>query len=166
MGRIEEESDRMSRLVEDLLLLARSDEGLPLQQEPVEVSEMVAALVEDARVVDPERAISFTGEACTVQGDRHHLEQAVANVLANARVHTPAGTPIEVSVRRVDATAEVAVVDHGNGLDPAAADKVFDRFYRADPSRSRAAGGSGLGLAITAAVAAAHGGSVTARETP
>jgi two-component system OmpR family sensor kinase len=166
MGRIEEESERMSRLVEDLLLLARSDEGLPLQQEPVELSELVSALVDDAQVVDPERSVSFSGEPCTVLGDRHHLQQAVANVLANARVHTPAGTPIDVTVRRLDGTAEVAVADHGTGLDPAVADKVFDRFYRADPSRSRAAGGSGLGLAITAAVAAAHGGSVSTRETP
>lgn len=182
MERIEHEAERMGHLVEDLLLLARSDEQLPMEEEPVDLRALVEGLVADARVVDPDRPISVDAVPCTVVGDRHRLSQAIANVLANARVHTPTGTPIDVTVRvrpghphngelpppvSADGTqAVVTIADRGPGLAPDDLDKVFDRFYRTDLSRSRERGGSGLGLAITAAIVRGHGGEVAARPTP
>lgn len=173
MGRIEEEGGRMNRLVEDLLLLARSHEGSTLAVDDVDVTGIVGDLVDDLRVVEPNRQISFTAEPVTMPGDEHRLSQAVANLLTNARMHTPSGTPIDVIVRCVndaDGTehAEIVVVDHGPGLQPGDIEHIFDRFYRADRSRSRSdgSGGSGLGLSITDAISRAHGGSVTASATP
>jgi two-component system OmpR family sensor kinase len=178
MGRIEHEAERMGNLVDDLLLLARADAELPLERQPFDLRAVVEGLAADARVVEPDRAITVDAEPCTVVGDRHRLTQAVANVITNARVHTPAGTPIELTLRVLppplptsgtpagSPRAELAVIDHGGGLPPEQLDKVFERFYRADSARTRERGGSGLGLSITAAIIGAHGGEVAARPTP
>jgi len=166
MQGISRESERMSVLVEDLLLLARLDDGRPLEREPVELDEVVGEAVETAQAVDPERAIELHAEPATVLGDRVRLRQIVDNLLANVRAHTPAGTPASVSVRRKNGSAEIAVTDAGPGLDEEHLEHLFERFYRADASRSRASGGVGLGLAIVAAVAEAHGGTASASSAP
>jgi two-component system OmpR family sensor kinase len=166
MAGISRESERMSVLVEDLLLLARLDEGRPLEHEPVQLDEVVGEAVETARTVDPERPIEVELEPARVLGDRDRLRQVVDNLLANVRAHTPAGSPARVAVRRVDGTAELEVDDSGPGMDADEVEHVFERFFRADPSRARASGGVGLGLAIVAAVAEAHGGSVGAASAP
>ena len=166
MQGISRESERMSVLVEDLLLLARLDDGRPLEREPVELDEVVGEAVETAQAVDPERAIELHAEPATVLGDRVRLRQIVDNLLANVRAHTPAGTPASVSVKRKNGSAEIAVTDAGPGLDEEHLEHLFERFYRADASRSRASGGVGLGLAIVAAVAEAHGGTASASSRP
>jgi two-component system OmpR family sensor kinase len=166
MAGISRESERMSLLVEDLLLLARLDEGRPLEHEPVQLDEVVSEAVETARTVDPDRPIECELEPARVLGDRDRLRQVVDNLLANVRAHTPAGSPARVAVRRVDGSAELEVDDSGPGMDAEEVDRVFERFFRADPSRTRASGGVGLGLAIVAAVAEAHGGSVDAASEP
>jgi two-component system, OmpR family, sensor kinase len=165
--RIEAEATRMSGIVEDLLLLAHLDEGRPLARQPVELGRLATALVADARAVDPSRVWAIDApRPVTVTGDRNRLTQVVANLVANARLHATAGTPVEVHVSVVDATARVDVVDHGRGLDADAKARVFDRFYRVDHGRSRRHGGSGLGLSIAAAVVNAHGGMLTVTDTP
>jgi two-component system OmpR family sensor kinase len=166
MRGIARESERMSVLVDDLLLLARLDEGRPLEREPVALNEVVAEAVETAQTVEPERSIDVEVEPVRVLGDRERLRQIVDNLLANVRAHTPAATPVRVSLRRVDGTAEIAVSDAGPGLDDVQLTQVFERFYRADSSRSRASGGVGLGLSIVAAVTEAHGGRVSASSGP
>ena len=166
MKGISRESERMSVLVEDLLLLARLDDGRPLEREPVELDEVVGEAVETAQAVDPDRAIELHAEPATVLGDRVRLRQIVDNLLANVRAHTPPGTPASVSVTRRNGSAEIAVTDAGPGLDEEHLEHLFERFYRADPSRARASGGVGLGLAIVAAVAEAHGGTASASSRP
>jgi two-component system OmpR family sensor kinase len=166
MDGISRESERMSVLVEDLLLLARLDEGRPLEREPVQLDEVAREAVETARTVDPERPLEVELEPARVLGDRDRLRQIVDNLLANVRAHTPAGAPARVAVRRVDGSAELEVDDSGPGMEQAEVDQVFERFFRADPSRARASGGVGLGLAIVAAVAEAHGGTVSAESKP
>lgn len=168
MERIEDEAVRMGRLVEDLLTLARLDERRDLEQVPIDAASLVTDLVGDARVVDAEREYRLDATPCPVVGDAHRISQAVANLLANARTHTPAGTPVEVTVGPAGPSGgvRIAVADHGRGLGPGEAELVFDRFYRADPSRARPTGGSGLGLAITAAIVHAHGGTIRAEDTP
>ena len=166
MKGISRESERMSVLVEDLLLLARLDDGRPLEREPVELDEVVGEAVETAQAVDPDRAIELHAEPATVLGDRVRLRQIVDNLLANVRAHTPPGTPASVSVRRRNGSAEISVTDAGPGLDEEHLEHLFERFYRADPSRARASGGVGLGLAIVAAVAEAHGGTASASSRP
>ena len=164
MKGITRESERMSLLVEDLLLLAHLDEGRPLELEPVELDVVVAEAVETAHAVEPERRIDVDLEPATVLGDRIRLRQIVDNLLANVRSHTPVATPVHVSLARLDGIAQVAVADQGPGLDDEQLEHVFERFYRADPSRARASGGIGLGLSIVAAVAEAHGGRVSAES--
>ena len=166
MAGITRESERMSLLVEDLLLLARLDEGRPLVREPVELDRVVAEAVDTALTVEPERSISLDAEQAVVLGDRDRLRQIVDNLLANVREHTPPETPVRVSVSTSDGTARIEVEDAGPGMAPEEAERVFERFYRADPSRARASGGVGLGLSIVAAVAEAHGGEVSARSKP
>jgi len=156
----------MSVLVEDLLLLARLDEGRPLEREPVELDKLVGEAVETARTVDPARPIELETQPLTVLGDRDRLRQIVDNLLSNTRAHTPAATPVRVSVARNDGHAVVEVADSGPGLDAEELERVFERFYRADESRSRSSGGVGLGLSIVAAVARAHEGSVSAESQP
>ena len=166
MSGITREAERMSLLVDDLLLLARLDEGRPLEREPVDLAAVVREAVDAARVVDPDRPIDLSVEPATVTGDVTALRQVLDNLLANARTHTPAGAPLEVELQRVDGRAELAVADHGPGLTEEQAARVFERFYRADESRTRANGGAGLGLSIVAAVTEAHGGTAEARPTP
>jgi len=156
----------MSVLVEDLLLLARLDEGRPLAREHVELEEVVTEAVETAATVEPERQIELHAESAAVLGDRDRLRQIVDNLLSNVRAHTPEGAPVRVSLERRNGSAVVEVADSGPGMSAEEATHVFERFYRADASRSRASGGIGLGLSIVAAVAEAHGGSVSARSEP
>jgi two-component system OmpR family sensor kinase len=164
MRGITRESERMTLLVDDLLLLARLDEGRPLEQEPVRIDELVSEAVETARTVDPERAVTLETEPLVVLGDRSRLRQIVDNLLGNVRAHTPPGAPVSVTVARSNGSAVVEVADSGPGLADHELDRVFERFHRADASRSRSSGGVGLGLSIVAAVTEAHGGTVSARS--
>jgi two-component system OmpR family sensor kinase len=166
MQGITRESERMSLLVDDLLLLARLDEGRPLERKPVDLSAAVGQAVDAARVVEPNRPIAVSIEPVTVNGDEARLRQVVDNLLANARAHTAADTPVSVEVRRVDGHAELTVADRGPGLTEDQAARVFERFFRADSSRARASGGAGLGLSIVSAVTEAHGGTAEVRPTP
>ena len=164
MRRMEQESTRMGALVEDLLLLARLDQHRPLERHPVQLDRLAADAVRDAKAVEPDRPIDVSAEPVTVNGDDARLRQVVGNLVANARVHTPPGTPVHVRVGRRNGHAFVEVADEGPGMTPEVASKVFERFYRADASRARAAGGTGLGLSIVEAVAQAHGGRASVRS--
>lgn len=166
MRRVEQEAARMGALVDDLLLLARLDEGRALLLGPVALDALVEDAVRDARAVEPDRPIALSAHPVTVVGDEARLRQAIGNLLANARVHTPAGTPVEVTVGPDGAAAVVEVADHGPGLPVGADRRVFERFYRADEARSRASGGAGLGLAIVAGVVEAHHGEATVASAP
>jgi two-component system OmpR family sensor kinase len=168
MRRIEDESARMSVLVDDLLLLARLDQGRPLEREEVDLVALASDAVDDARAVSPDRPITFeTNGPVTVTGDEARLRQVTANLLTNARAHTPEGTRVHVRVRSTPEGAEIEVADDGPGLAPDEAARVFERFYRADPARTRSRGGSsGLGLSIVAAIASAHGGRATLDTAP
>ena len=163
VGRIENESVRMGALVEDLLMLARLDQSRELVSEPVNLNEVVTESVESARAAGPEHPISIDlPDEAFVLGDAGKIYQVVANLLANARIHTPIGTPIAVSVKSDDAGTTISITDSGPGLSQADQDRIFERFYRADPSRNRSnEEGSGLGLSIVDAVMQAHGGKVT-----
>jgi len=162
MQGITRESERMSLLVDDLLLLARLDEGRPLERQHVQLQELVGEAVDTARAVDPERPIDVELERAAVLGDHDRLRQIVDNLLGNARAHTPPGAPVRVRVRGDNGSALIEVEDSGPGLGTDDVERVFERFYRSDSSRSRDSGGVGLGLSIVAAVARAHGGSVVA----
>jgi two-component system, OmpR family, sensor kinase len=166
MTGITREAERMSLLVDDLLLLARLDEGRPLERNPVDLARVAREAVDAARVVEPDRPIDVSLEPATVTGDEAPLRQVVDNLLANARAHTPAGTPVSVELRRVEGQATLSVADRGPGLTEEQAARVFERFYRVDSSRTRASGGAGLGLSIVGAVVEAYGGTVEARPTP
>jgi len=167
MTRIGTESRRMGVLVDDLLLLARLDQGRALRRDPVDLSRICEEAVADARAVEPARPIVGAIEpAIVVTGDEDRLRQVIGNLLANVRVHTPAATPVEVILRPDGDRAELRVVDHGPGIDPEHAPRVFDRFFRADPGRSRDRGGTGLGLSIVASIVTAHGGSPWHEATP
>ncbi len=164
--RIEEESIRMTGLVDDMLVLARLDQGRPLEQEPVDLQAIAGDAVADARVVAPQREIKLTSSGTVVvNGDDTRLRQVLANLVRNAIVHTPAQTPIDVTLSTEDSIAKLSVADHGPGLNTEEIDRIFEPFYRADPSRSRDSGGAGLGLSIVNAVVTAHGGHVNVRET-
>ncbi len=167
MRRIEDEGARMGLLVEDLLLLARLDQGRPFERKPVDLAALVSDAVEDVRVADPERPVELSAPGpVVVHGDELRLRQVVGNLLDNARTHTPSTTPVAVRVARSNGTATIEVADRGPGLPPDEADRVFERFYRGDPSRSRGSGGTGLGLSIAAAIVEAHGGSITVATDP
>jgi two-component system OmpR family sensor kinase len=167
MDRIGTESRRMGALVDDLLTLARLDQGRPVRRDPVDLSRLAAEAVADARALEPGRPISGTVEpGVIVAGDEDQVRQVVGNLLANVRVHTPTATPVEVQVRVDGASAETRIVDHGPGIDVAHGSAVFDRFYRADPGRSRDNGGAGLGLSIVASIVAAHDGRLWHEATP
>ena len=167
MSRIGTESRRMGALVDDLLLLARLDQGRPVRRDPVDLSRIADEAVADARALEPGRPIAATIEpGVVVAGDEDRLRQVVGNLLANVRVHTPADTPVEVAVRSDGEEAELRVIDHGPGIDEAVGSSVFDRFYRADPGRSRDNGGTGLGLSIAASLVTAHDGRIWHEATP
>jgi two-component system OmpR family sensor kinase len=165
MRRLSEEGQRMGTLVEDLLLLARLDQQRPVERTPLRLDLLAADGVADALAVEPERPIALHAEEVTVEGDEQRLRQVLANLLTNARVHTPPGTPIEVTVTSDGGMARVEVADHGPGMPPEVVEHVFERFYRGDTSRGRSTGGSGLGLSIVDAIARAHGGRVAATST-
>jgi two-component system, OmpR family, sensor kinase len=178
MRRIEDQAARMGLLVEDLLLLARLDQQRPLDRGPVDLLALAAEAVNDARAVAPDRRIELVlgdddgdqGAALVVLGDEQRLRQVLGNLVNNALTHTPAGSPVEVRVGGASLDgrpgAAVEVVDHGPGLTPEQAERVFERFYRADPARSHADGGTGLGLSIVAALVAVHGGTVGVDSVP
>ena len=163
VARIERESVRMSSLVEDLLVLARMDQGPKMEIKPVNLSEVVTDAVESARAAGPGHPIKLTaGNEIYALGDANRIHQVVANLLANARVHTPVGTQINVEVIHLDKEVQVVVADNGPGLSEANREKIFERFYRVDPSRQRTgAEGSGLGLSIVDAVMRSHSGHVS-----
>jgi two-component system OmpR family sensor kinase len=166
MRRVEHEAARMGVLVDELLLLARLDQGRPLERVPVDLARIVADAVRDAQAVEPDRPITLDApEHLIVLGDESRLNQVVANLLANARVHTAPSTAVRVRLSVSGSLAVLEVSDDGPGLGPDPA-RVFERFYRADPARRRARGGSGLGLSIVAAVSEAHGGRATAGASP
>jgi two-component system OmpR family sensor kinase len=162
MAGISRESERMSELVDDLLLLARLDEGEALEREPVDLAELAAEAVDTARAVDPSHPIALEARPAEVLGDRARLRRVLDNLLGNVRAHTPPGTPAKVRVAADGETAVIEVADEGPGLQAEELEHVFRRFYRADPSRSRENGGVGLGLSIVAAIAEAHDGAVSA----
>ena len=167
MRRIEAESERMGVLVDDLLLLAHLDQNRPMTRGKVDVRAITHDLVGDARVVDPGRPLTFVApEPVVIDGDEQRLKQVVTNLLSNARTHTPPGTPVTVGVRRAGDEAVIEVEDRGPGMTPEHAARIFERFFRADPSRTRASGGSGLGLSIVSAIAEAHGGRVEVETNP
>ena len=163
VGSIRDETARMGTLVQDLLLLARLDEGRPMACVPTELVAMVADAVHTATTLGPAWPVTLkAGEPVEVCGDREKLRQVIGNLLGNVRAHTPAGTETMVTLRADGETAVIEVADDGPGLTPEQAERAFERFYRADPSRSRAHGGAGLGLSIVAAIVAAHKGTVSA----
>jgi two-component system OmpR family sensor kinase len=181
MQRIESEGARMGVLVEDLLQLARLDQQRPLSITPVDLAEVADDAVHDARAVQPDRPIDLhldeaLSEVPVVLGDEARLRQVVGNLVTNALIHTPPATPVTVTVSDEPAagTADgddggvvvLRVADQGPGMAPEDAARVFERFYRADPSRVRTAGGTGLGLAIVSALVAAHGGTVHLDTAP
>ncbi|SMF24617.1 two-component system OmpR family sensor kinase [Cellulosimicrobium cellulans J34] len=184
MGRIEDSATRMGTLVNDLLALARLDEGRPLRHEPVDLVSLARDSAQDLHALDPTREVGLVGLApgasapATLRavGDEDRLRQVLANLVGNVARHTPAGTPVEIALgvapggtsREGPTAAERAVLevrDHGPGVPAEQRGRVFERFYRADSSRNRASGGSGLGLAIVAAIVGAHQGHVAVRET-
>jgi two-component system OmpR family sensor kinase len=168
MGRIEDESRRMGALVENLLTLARLDQVPEVARKPVDLVALARDAADDARAIAPDRDISLGGdESVTVLGDQSQLRQVLGNLVRNALMHTPGGTPIELSVGRDAAgDAVLEVRDHGHGLPTDDTDALFERFWRADPGRERGRGGAGLGLSIVAAIVDAHGGRVRATNAP
>lgn len=184
MQRIESEATRMTRLVEDLLTLARLDEQRPLEHAPVDLLILAMDSMMDASVNAPDRKVTLVGldggraGSAPIVGDENRMRQVVVNLMVNALRYTPAGTPIEIAVGTVDHLGSAAagtagegrssvieIRDHGLGVSAEDAARIFERFYRADTSRHRETGGTGLGLAIVAAIVAQHGGSVRLLET-
>ena len=164
LARIEGESIRMGSLVEDLLLLERLDQSREMEVLPVDITKATREAVASARVASPSHPISLSGDVGEIYilGDKNRIHQVVANLLANARTHTPEGTKIIVSIARSDDGVRISVSDNGPGISEEDQKRIFERFYRADSSRIRIDGeGSGLGLSIVDAVMRAHGGSVT-----
>ncbi|AXX29099.1 HAMP domain-containing histidine kinase [Actinosynnema pretiosum subsp. pretiosum] len=169
MGRVESEAVRMTSLVEDLLLLARLDAGRPLELGEVDLSRLVVDSVSDARIAGREHdwRLALPPEAVTVRGDADRVRQVLANLLSNARAHTPPGTTVTTVLNPGRAGwVDLVVADDGPGIPEALQPEVFERFARGDSSRSRAAGSTGLGLSIVAAVVSAHGGSVRVDSRP
>jgi two-component system, OmpR family, sensor kinase len=173
MSRVESEAERMSHLVEDMLLLARLDSGPDLDLQPCDLSEIVINAVSDARAAGPDHAwqLSLPQYPVIAHGDRNRLQQVMANLLANARTHTPPGTRVHTQVSVNGPDAVITMTDNGPGIPPEVSNRVFERFARGDASRTRtpdarAGGSTGLGLAIVAAVVAAHHGNVAVSSQP
>jgi len=167
VGRIEKESIRMSSLVEDLLLLARLDQSREMAQDPVDLNLLLTEAVASAKAAGPNHPIevSLPSAEVFVLGDSQRIHQVVANLLANARTHTPDGSQIKVSLEQGVAETIISVSDNGPGLSESDQERIFERFFRADPSRARTSGeGSGLGLSIVDAVMKAHGGYVSVKS--
>ena len=174
MRRLEAEASRMGLLVEDLLTLARLDQQRPLNLAPVDLLALAGDAVQDARMVAPGRPIDLSvapGAAFLVDGDEPRLRQVIGNLVNNALTHTPPDTPVRVKIAsgNLDNGAPAVVLDvedDGPGMERDQAQRVFERFYRADQARNRASGGTGLGLAIVSGLVAAHGGTVSVRTAP
>ncbi len=170
MAKVQSEATRMSSLVEDLLLLARLDAGRPLERHDVDLTKMALESVGDARVVAPEHrwALELAEEPVTVVGDEQRLHQVLANLLSNARRHTPAGTTVTVGVHPSadDTAALLTVRDNGPGIPAALQSSVFERFTRGDSARTRESGGAGLGLSLVQAITEAHGGDIRVSSQP
>ncbi|WP_426594338.1 sensor histidine kinase [Cellulomonas sp. McL0617] len=173
MRRIESSATRMGALVEDLLALARMDDGRPMRLAPVDLTVLAADAVSDLHALDPSRPVRLeplrAGEpagVCEVLGEESRLRQVLANLVGNAVTHTPPGTAVEIAVGLDGSSGVIEVRDHGPGIDPEHAARVFERFYRVDASRGRDSGGAGLGMAIVAAIVDAHHGSVSLAQTP
>jgi two-component system OmpR family sensor kinase len=168
MTLIGHEASRMSRLVEDLLLLAKFDAGLSLNRRPVDLASVAAEAVSAARIVHPGRRIVLRApEPVVIHADDQRVRQIIDNLVGNAVTYGPEDSPVTVTVTQDDAGwGQVAVADEGPGMMPEQAARVFERFYRTDDSRARASGGAGLGLAIAASLTAAHGGEITVDTAP
>ena len=160
----------MGRLVDDMLLLAKLDQDRPLDTRPVDLARLAGDAAADARAAAPNRDITLdvttdeTSRGAIVVGDEDRLRQVIANLVGNALVHTPPGTPIEVHVTHEGDRARLEVRDHGPGLPTDQPEHLFERFWRAEGGRERGRGGAGLGLAIVAAIVDAHGGQVEAAD--
>ncbi|WP_329165780.1 HAMP domain-containing histidine kinase [Streptomyces sp. NBC_01717] len=168
LERIDAEARRMTRLVDDLLLLARLDAGRPLEHEPVDLTLLILNATEDARAAGPGHRwlLDLPEEPVTVAGDAHRLQQAIGNLLANARTHTPPDTDVTIALTTDRASVSLSVSDNGPGIPEELQPEVFGRFVRADHARSRSTGSTGLGLAIVHAVITAHGGTATVTSSP
>jgi len=167
MRRIEAEGSRMARLVDEKLLLARLDQQRGLEMKPVDVVAIAREALADFAAVDPERPLtSDLAPIAMVNGDRIRLRQVIDNLMANARIHTPAGTPIRLGVAVEGKNAAITVTDRGAGIAPEDLERVFERFWRADPARARNRGGSGLGLSIVSSLVESHGGTVSVESQP
>ncbi len=172
MGRIQSESTRMAALVEDLLTLARLDEGRPLDFEEIDLVKLADNAVFDLQALDPTRTVGLRGlgahkppMALVVTADRDRISQVFTNLIGNIVRYTPEGSPVEIALGRTAGTAVVEFRDHGPGIADAERSRVFERFYRSDTSRARSHGGSGLGLAIVAGILAAHKGTAALTKT-
>jgi two-component system OmpR family sensor kinase len=167
MRRIEDEAERMGVLVEDLLALARLDEAPARERELIDVAELARDTVQDARATARERTISLdAGGRVELLADPLQLQQLLANLVRNALVHTPAGTPVEVAVGADSGTVSISVRDHGPGVPRAARERLFERFWRAERGRERGRAGAGLGLAIAGAIVEAHHGRISVHDAP
>jgi len=168
MSRVESETERMTRLVEDMLLLARLDTGRPLEREQVDLTRLVVDAASDAHVAGPEHrwSLDLPEEPIVVRGDEARLHQVLANLLANARTHTPAGTSVTTALSVDGDHAVLTVTDDGPGIPVWLQPEVFQRFARGDSSRSRRGGSTGLGLAIVSAVVRAHHGTIEVHSVP
>jgi len=168
MSKVEGEADRMSSLVEDMLLLARLDAGRPLARDEVDLTRLVLETVGDARVVGPEHrwSLDLPDEPVLVPGDEQRLHQVVTNLTNNARRHTPPGTTVTVGARPEGDQVVLSVTDDGPGMPPDLVRTAFERFTRGDSSRTRESGGAGLGLSLVQAISAAHQGSVSVESQP
>lgn len=168
LARIESESIRMTVLVEELLLLARLDEGTEIVLEEVNLAPLVSDAVEDARASSPDHTWTIHAEdaALMVMGDSARLLQAITNLLANARIHTPPGTTVTTRLDREADRVTVTISDDGPGIAEELVPRLFERFVRGDDSRSRRAGSTGLGLAITHAIIEGHGGNISVTSEP
>jgi two-component system OmpR family sensor kinase len=168
LSRVESEAIRMTGLVEELLMLARLDESRPARREPLDLSRLLVEAVGDAHAAGQHHhwALDLPVEAVTVIGDKLQLQTVVANLLANARVHTPAGTTVDVRLEARGPDAVLLVSDDGPGIASDLLPEVFERFTRGDESRGRTTGGTGLGLSIVAGVVAAHEGHVDVTSEP
>lgn len=173
MGRIQSESTRMAALVEDLLTLARLDEGRPLNFEDIDLVTLADNAIFDLEALDPSRTVGLCGTnghtpppSLVVTADRDRIAQVFTNLIGNIVRYTPEGSPVEIALERTTSTAIVEFRDHGPGIADAERLKVFERFYRSDTSRARSNGGSGLGLAIVSGIISAHKGSVAMVKTP
>jgi two-component system OmpR family sensor kinase len=167
MGRIEDEATRMGVIVDDLLTLARLDQLPQTAHARVNLTELLAEAAADARAAAPDRRIELASDTeVMVIGDAAGLRQVVSNLIRNALVHTPAGTPIELRLADEHGEARLDVRDHGMGLPTDQPEVLFERFWRAEPGRERGPAGAGLGLSIVAAIVEAHGGTVSAHNAP